>query len=454
MPLPFGDKGQASWVNGAFFAQPNAAWPSHGGFFFVFFPYFSWGFKMTVPSNPKVLILSIRNWLGAARLPKAFQRAGCDVTTLTFPSLLLDRCRHTSAQIFLPDSGPESELIAATRRVLVAERPAIVVPGDEAATELLQAVAATARLELPEADPLLCLLRDSLGDFKSHHLLRDRRGMGQLAADLRVRAPAFRVVHDRAEAFAFAEQHGLPVVLKAEESFAGLGVSICKDDAALDAAVARMAASNPAMLRQGMQLQTFVAGRTAMRAVVAWRGEVLAGLSAIKVETHPGPTGPSAVVEFVDNPEMRSTAQAMIRALGYSGFASLDFILDAQSHAHLIELNPRPTPICHLGDHLGLDLCLRLREAIEGKMSPDGDPPGLPKKVALFPQEWVRNASSPHFADSFHDVPWDDPDMVEAFVILARGQMRGGQWHYQEARRERIRQLLTQLEAPSQSALP
>ncbi|MEO8904100.1 MAG: hypothetical protein ABI488_17305 [Polyangiaceae bacterium] len=406
---------------------------------------------MTISSAPKVLILSIRNWLGAARLPKAFQRAGCDVTTVTFPSLLLDRCRNTCAQIFLPDSGPEEELIAATRRVLVAERPQIVIPGDEAATELLQAVAATARLELPDNDPLLCLLRDSLGDFSKHSVLRDRRAMAQFAADLGVRAPAYRVVHDRAEAFAFAEQHGLPVVLKAEESFAGLGVSVCRDTAALEAALARPATNNPAALREGMQLQAFVEGRTAMRAVVAWRGEVLAGLSAIKVETHPGSTGPSCVVEFIESPEMMRTAQALIRALGYSGFASLDFVLDAGHNAHLIELNSRPTPICHLGDYLGQDLCLRLREAIEGKTSPDGDPPGLPKKVVLFPQEWVRNVNSPHFADSFHDVPWDDPEMVEAFVSLARSQMRGGQWHYQEARRERIRQLLTQLDAPSAS---
>ncbi|MEP7050655.1 MAG: hypothetical protein ABJB12_09895 [Pseudomonadota bacterium] len=404
---------------------------------------------MTVTSAPKVLILSIRNWLGAARLPKAFQRAGFEVTAVTFPSLLLDRCRSTCAQLFLPDSGPEEELIAAMRRVLVAERPSIVVPGDEAAAELLQAVAATARRELPETDPLLCLLRDSLGAFTSHRLLRDRRALGQLAADLGVRTPAQRVVHDRAEAFAFAEQHGLPVVLKAEGTFAGLGVSICKDSAALDAAIARLIATKPALLGQGTQLQAFVAGRTGMRAVVAWRGEVLAGLSAVKLETHPGSTGPSSVVQFIENAEMRSTAQAMIRALGYSGFASLDFILDGQDQAHFIELNSRPTPICHLGEHLGLDLCVRLREAIAGETSADGDPPGLPKKVALFPQEWIRNPSSPHFTDSFHDVPWDDPDMVEAFVILARSQMRWGQWQYQEARSERIRQMLTQLDAPA-----
>lgn len=42
----------------------------------------------------------------------------------------------------------------------------------------------------------------------------------------------------------------------------------------------------------------------------------------------------------------------------------------------------------------------------------------------------------------------DDPDLVEALVILARGQMRGGEWYVQEARRERMRQLLTLLDAP------
>ena len=149
---------------------------------------------MTVPSATRVLIVSIRNWLGAARLPKAFQRAGFEVTTATFPSLLLDRCRNTRAQLFLPDSGPEEELIAAMRRMLVAERPNIVVPGDEAAAELLQAVAASARRELPETDPLLMVLRDSLGDFKHHRTLRDRRALGQLAADLGVRTPAQRVI--------------------------------------------------------------------------------------------------------------------------------------------------------------------------------------------------------------------------------------------------------------------
>jgi len=403
---------------------------------------------MSTLSPPRALILSLRNWLGASRLPKAFERAGWEVSTLSFPSLLLDRCRQTSAQFFLPDRGSEEELLAATRRALIAIRPAIVVPGDEAATELLQAVAATAQRELPDSDPLLVMLRDSLGDFSKHALLRDRRALAGLATQLGVRSPAHAVIRSRDDAGAFAEKHGLPVVLKAEESFAGLGVSICRDDAALDTAIQRMATSKPHALSEGVLVQSFVPGKTAMRAVIAWRGRVLSGLSAIKVETHPAATGPSSVVEFIQHAEMMTTVQAMVAALGFSGFASLDFILDAAGAAHLLELNARPTPICHLGDYLGQDLCVSLREALTGNIHADSDPEGLPKKVALFPQEWVRDPNSAHLKDAFHDVPWEDPDLVEALVILARGQMRGGEWYYQEARRERMRKLITRIETP------
>ena len=124
------------------------------------------------------------------------------------------------------------------------------------------------------------------------------------------------------------------------------------------AALARFEGVDGKHLRAGLLVQGFVAGPTAMRAVIAWRGRVLSGLSAIKRETHPYPTSPSSVVEFIEHEEMRDAAQKLVAALGFSGFASLDFQLDADGRAHLIEFNPRPTPICHLGEVLlGRDLC-------------------------------------------------------------------------------------------------
>jgi hypothetical protein len=34
----------------------------------------------------------------------------------------------------------------------------------------------------------------------------------------------------------------------------------------------------------------------------------------------------------------------------------------------------------------------------------------------LFPQEWLRDPSSPYLHSGYHDVPWDQPDLVRACV--------------------------------------
>jgi len=396
------------------------------------------------PSN--VALLSLRNWLGAARLPRAFRRAGFQVTALAFPGLLLTRSRDLSRLVYLPDRGTQAEMLATLKELLVELRPALVVPTDDLAIEWLHALALLVRRELPSSDPLQTLLRDSLGDIQHHPTLRNRKALAKLALELDLRAPGHTVLHERADAHAFAARVGFPVVLKAEDSVAGLGVVVCRDAAALDAGITRFENATPSALGPGLLAQSFISGQTAMRAVFAWRGRVLSGLSAIKRETHPAPNGPSSVVEFIEHPEMRATTHRIVEALGYSGFASLDFMLDERGAAHLIELNPRPTPICHLGDYLGRDLCASVQDALAGREVEDLEPTGLPKKVALFPQEWVRDRHSPHFADSFHDVPWDDPDLVEACVNNGRAQMRWGEFHYQESRREPLRAFIAEHE--------
>lgn len=398
---------------------------------------------------PRVLIVSLRGWWAAARLPKAFARAGFHVSTLSFPGLPLLRARDVAAHYLMPARGEDLDLIVRARAALIEARPTIVVPTDESSVELLQAVAATASKELPADDPLLVMLRDSLGEFHGHAILRDRRAFMDLAEKTGVRIPERRVVHNREEAVEFAERHGGALVLKAEESCAGMGVFICRDLAAVEKALAQLASKSASALPNGVLAQAVIEGATAMRVVLAYRGEVLGGLSAFKRETFPRSTGPSSVVEFIDHPEMASTARAIVREAGYSGFASLDYMVEESGAAHLIELNARPTPISHLGAHLGLDLCARLAGALRGEPASDAEPTGLPRKVALFPQEWTRDPNSPHFADSFHDVPWEDPELLQECVAAARVEMHWDNWRYQEERRLRIRSLLSELDLPS-----
>ncbi len=391
----------------------------------------------------KVLLLSLRDWHEAGRLPRAFRRAGFQVAALTFPGLLVTRSRDVQSIVTLPEGGTQAELINAIRSGVEAAAAMLVVPTDDAAVEWLQAVALTARRELPPDAPLLRLLQDSLGEPRHHGTVLDRKLMAALAESRGVRAPQFVVARERADALAFAEQHGLPVVLKAEETAGGYGVAICRDLPSLSSALSRFEGVGGKHLRAGLLLQGFVAGPTAMRAVMAWRGQVLSGLSAIKRETHPFPTSPSSVVEFIEHEEMRNAAQTLVAELGFSGFASLDFQLDADGKAHLIEFNPRPTPICHLGEVLGRDLCKCLADTLRGQSVHDIEAPNLPRTVALFPQEWARNVESPHLISAFHDVPWDDPELLEASVAIARGQRRFNGMMTQEHRREPLRAFLS-----------
>lgn len=398
-----------------------------------------------VTGTPRVLILALSNWFGAPRLPRAFRRAGFHVTTFAFPGLLIQRSQAVDEALLVQDSLANDALVEALFAAIERARPDIVIPTDDTTVLLLHTAAALARREgVPERTRTV--LGQSLGDARHLPTARNRKQMAELAASLSVRAPAHAFVFNEGDALAFAAQHGYPVVLKEEDSIAGMGVAICKNEAELQAAVLR-ARRSPEVLGAGLLAQTFIEGRTAMRVVVAQRGRVLGGLSAIKLETWPTSTGPSTCVEVIDHPEMEATAAALVSAMGYGGFASLDFMLDGNGRAHLIELNPRPTPISHLGERFGACLCRHLHAALTGKATTAGVPQSLPSRVALFPQEWVRDQNSPYITEGvFHDAPWDEPDLVEAYMLFGRGQMRFSLYRAANNRNEELRRTLSELE--------
>jgi hypothetical protein len=149
--------------------------------------------------------------------------------------------------------------------------------------------------------------------------------------------------------------------------------------------------------------------------VLCWQGEVLAGISVEAVETTHA-TGPSTVVRVIDQPEMKSVAEKLVRQLNLSGFCGFDFVIDhASGKPYLIELNPRPTPSCHLALNSETDMVCALFAKLAGaqpRRSPKRD---VPELIAYFPQELWRNRSSTYFRTAFHDVPWEEPDFVEMY---------------------------------------
>lgn len=393
---------------------------------------------------PRVLVLALSNWFAAPRLPQALRRAGFHVTVFAFPGLLIMRSRCVDEALFVPEGSGAEQLVAALLDAVERSRADIVIPTDDTSILMLHAAAALVE-RLEASNSARAVIARSLGDLSQLATLRSRKLLNRLAAESGVRVPRYAEVFDEAQARAFASEQGYPIVLKQEDSVAGMGVAICKDELELKAALAR-AGQAPASLEQGLLAQAFIPGRTAMRVVVAREGRVLGGLSALKLETWPDSKGPSTCVEFVDHAEMKATAETVVWRLGYSGFASLDFMIDDEHRAHLIELNPRPTPIAHLGERFGACLCRLLYGSLTGEATTAGEPQGLPSRVALFPQEWVRDPASSHLAAGvYHDAPWDEPDLVEAYVRIARGQMMYVLYRAQDARNRELRKKLVEL---------
>jgi predicted ATP-grasp superfamily ATP-dependent carboligase len=371
-------------------------------------------------------------------------RAGFEVASLAFPGALIAHSRHVSVHFKLPELASDEQLLFALAAALEQYDPRFLIPGDDSAVELAHALACNLEQYSSQVGRLRDCLTRSLGDSKGYSSVQSRERLHELAQGIGARVPAQSVVVGIDAALAFAAQHGFPVVLKKENSCAGFGTQICRDAAAISRAFAYFAsrmsggdAENPVIT-----VQRYITGPTAMRALLAYDGHVVAGLTAIKVETHPAPTGPSTVVRFTEHPEMTRTAEMVVEALGIAGFASFDFIIeDATDAAYLIELNPRVTPICHLGGAFGPDLCGALWERLTGQPPRVTIPSSSLRTVALFPQEWIRAIESSYLGTAHHDVPWDDPGLCAMLVSIAREQMGWTQLRREEERRGRVRAL-------------
>jgi len=392
-------------------------------------------------SNVRVLLVCTRDWYGAARLPAALARVGFEVVTVSFPSALVLTTRHVSERLLLPTHAPDSALIQALARAIERASADWVIPGDDPAVELLHALFRSSTSE--GGAHVQRVLQRSLGEPTHFAEVQSRRALHRTAQSLGVRVPEHETVSELGQALAFARRVGLPIVLKTENSCAGFGTWICETEDAIKNAFARLVGkSDGAALRAGVTAERFIDGRVAMRLVMSAEGAVLGGLSALKLRTHPAPTGPSTVVEFTEHAEMAESAAKLTRAWGLSGFASFDFMVEHQSaDAYLIELNPRPTPICHLGGRFGDDVCGAFYTRATG-VAPAQQLSRHPgSTVALFPQEWIRDPASSDISGSYHDVPWDDPLLVQALCTNGVAEQAWSHLGHEEQRREGLRRI-------------
>lgn len=402
----------------------------------------------------RILIFSVSEFYGAARIPRALQQAGFEVATLCFRDNLLAQTRFVDRRFYLPSSVLTRRLGVAILESLIraihAWAPMLIIPGDEPVVRFLyRLVHVAARRRVTGVDErIVALLNASLGDPASFAARINKHLAQATARRLGIRAPAQQAVTTAADALEFAREHGYPVVLKRAFGFGGDGVRVCSNGGALNDAF-RFLRAGPGPVRRmsdlarrsllgplatswyprdnSIDVQAYIPGMTAMYPLIAVAGEILSGYAALKERVHPAPNGPSSVVRFVKQPEMADAARLLMAEFGHSGFASLDFVIhETTGDPYFIECNPRLSPICHLGAESGVDLCEALWRTMTGA---DRLLPSIVREgevVALFPQEWIRDPSSPYLRTARHDVPWDDPVLLKALVNSAAVQSGAG----------------------------
>jgi predicted ATP-grasp superfamily ATP-dependent carboligase len=87
-------------------------------------------------------------------------------------------------------------------------------------------------------------------------------------------------------------------------------------------------------LRRTISLQEYIVGRPSNRAVICWKGKVLAGISVEAVEVTQE-RGPASVVRVIDHLEMATVCEHVVKRQELSGFVGFDFILDCANRAWL-----------------------------------------------------------------------------------------------------------------------
>ena len=398
----------------------------------------------------RVLIVSLLNPFGLARLPRALGEAGFEVALLSPTSSVTRASRHVVERFAMPPVRSGVPILLALISAMQRYRPEFVIPGDDPAVRFLQRAVETAPTRrwptLPPA--ALAVLERSLGDRASYPLLPSISRTTKLVRDLGVLVPPVTPFTSLQEALACVPEYGYPIVVKFDFSDGGIGVAILNDEAELREAIEDWFLSRPntrrrlTMLARRLMLddlaeswhpegvsvcvQKHIKGSPMNYCGVAVQGRLLAGFSVRAEQTDPPEMGASTVLRFVQNDALDAAAAALAPALGYTGFFGLDFVEDASGTPYFLEINPRSTPATYLGARVGVDLCKALAAGLQQREYRPSGPAAagsVGSLVALFPQEWIREPTGAILHTTDHDVPWDDPDLVSAYVREAQRVM-------------------------------
>ena len=387
--------------------------------------------------KPTVLIATTARWFPTTRLAMALARAGFAVEAVCPSTHTLGRTsavRQTHTYHALTG-------LASFANAITAATPDLIIPADDLAARHLHQLYKRERVNGKSSTQICELIERSLGAPEGFEVVYARTTFMKIAQEEGVRTPKTEIIGNTAELTKWIAQMGFPAVLKANGTSGGDGVKVVNtiEEAArafrklqapplMARAIKRALVDQdptlvwPSLFRRGfvVNAQTFIAGREATSAIACWKGKVLASLH-FEVLKKTASTGHATVLRLIEHSEMASAAENIARRLRLSGLHGLDFMLEADTgNAHLIEINPRTTQVGHLALGLERDLPAALYAALTGKEVQPGPTVTENDSIALFPQEWARDPKSEFLQSAYHDVPWEEPELIRS--CLRKGQ--------------------------------
>lgn len=391
--------------------------------------------------TPRVLLAHSMLWPNVARLAIAFRKRGFVVDAVAPAGHPIHRM-HSPNRTFEYRSRSPCKSI---RDSIAASWPDIIVPCDDRVVVHLHEIykKAVALCGSAKDSGIPALIETSLGCPESYDLVVRRAFLTSLAQLPHVHIPPTAAVSDLRSLWQWLRQHGFPAVLKLDGSSGGRDVILIRNRREAFIGLLKMRLQTSWVRRVKWLLfdgdvepffsprefstaqvcvQSYVGGRLANCAVACWRGNVL-GWAAVEVLQCGREFGVASVVRRVKGEAMIAAARSIVRHLQLSGIIGFDFVLSEDVHqANLIEINPRATQINHFPGFDGPDVPAALFSAICNQPLDQFSSRRLPDEVALFPQEWKRDPNSKWLRRAFHDVPFEEPELLRFFGYSDSGE--------------------------------
>lgn len=376
-----------------------------------------------------MLIHATLRWPLAARLAISFRDLGCRVYVICPLVHPLHHVRGIEHCYSIRSLSVQQSLIDS----IEGSQPDYIVPTDDRSVLQLHYLA-TSHPQYRE------LVVRSLGDSKNFALVRSRVNLLALAESLKILTPRTVPLSNEKGAVGYASNWHYPAVVKRDGTFGGRGVAVVSTPQELLGAYRKLQRNTSVMTRlkrrlvdddimaffredtlsdQEISLQSFVDGTPANAMYACFEGKLLATLQ-VRTLCAQHATGAALIVERMNDPRIEDAGRKLAKALSFSGFLGLDFLLESGSELpYLLEMNPRATQLGHLpleDQSNGRCLAEALWRAWTGKTQSqpvaNAASARLPQRIAFFPQALALSQNSPLLASAWMDGPDEEADLV------------------------------------------